>query len=123
MKPPSAKLAWTSCFTVSLMALTAASLIPIDRLPPMALDIWDKTQHALGFGWLMFSGLMARSEKARPAVLAAFLAAWGLLIECLQAWSGWRNGEAADLIADVIGIAVVWWVWFMAAPKHQARDT
>lgn len=119
MTPVAARRAWALCFATCLLALTAASLVPIDRLPAVAFDIWDKTQHAAGFGWLMFCGLMAWAHSTRPAALAASLAAWGLLIECLQAWSGWRHGEAADLVANAIGIGAVWGVWSLAAPMRQ----
>lgn len=120
MTPSRTAYAWTLVFFVSLATLTVGSLLPAARLPDIAFDVWDKAQHAVGFAWLMLSGLLAFTGRFRPALVAAFLFAWGGLIEVLQSWSGWRQGDVIDFLADGIGILVVWWLWSVAAPGRKA---
>lgn len=97
-------------FWFSVIVLTIASLVPVELLPPQSFNIWDKAQHALGFGWLAFSGLL--SYPRRPPFVAGCLLAYGAAIELAQAATGWRYGEWSDLTADGVGIllgALAWW--------------
>ena len=111
MSAPTFRLAWRLAFGISLLLVTVGSLLPTRQLPDMAFDIWDKAQHAAGFGWLMFCGLMAHRWPDGGWKLAGALSVWGAIIELLQAWSGWRQGDLADLGADVVGVAVVLLAW------------
>ena len=86
-------LAWRLTFAISLLLVTVGSLLPTQQLPDLAFDIWDKAQHAAGFGWLMFCGLMSHGWRDGGWRLAVALGAWGAVIELLQAWSGWRHGR------------------------------
>ena len=98
-------------FWLSVIMLTIASLVPVQLLPPQSFDVWDKAQHALGFGWLAFFGLL--SYPQRPTRVAGYLLAHGALIELAQAATGWRYGEWSDLTADGVGIllgTLVWWI-------------
>ena len=105
-------LPMTSCafsrlvFGLSLIALTVASLTPVDQLPPQVMNIWDKAQHAIGFGWLAFWGLLAFPRHAQAVAVALLL--WGGVIELLQIATGWRYGEWLDWIADGVGILIVY---------------
>ncbi len=92
------------------MVLTIASLVPVTMLPPQTFNIWDKAQHAFGFGWLALIGLLAYPE--RPWRLAACLLLYGGAIELAQAATGWRYGEWLDLLADGVGIALGALLWF-----------
>ena len=56
-------LAWRLTFAISLLLVTVGSLLPTQQLPDLAFDIWDKAQHAAGFGWLMFCGLMSHGWR------------------------------------------------------------
>lgn len=96
-------------FWCSLTALTIASLVPVELLPPQAMDLWDKAQHALGFAWLALLGLLAYPRQA-PAVLLGLLA-WGGLIELMQMATGWRYGEWSDWLADGVGVAAAALLW------------
>ena len=97
-------------FWLSVAGLTTASLLPVDMLPPQTFDIWDNAQHAGGFAWLAFWGLVA--YPARPGRLALWLLVLGGAIELAQAATGWRYGEWSDWLADAVGIAAgaaLWW--------------
>jgi VanZ family protein len=96
-------------FWFSLAALTIASLVPVALLPPQAMTIWDKAQHALGFAWLAALGLAAY-PRASMAV-AGGLIVWGGAIELMQWATGWRYGEWIDWLADAVGIAAAWLLW------------
>lgn len=107
---------WKTVLVTSLAVITAGSLLPTQQLPDLAFDIWDKAQHAAGFGWLMFCGLMSHGWRDGGWRLAVALGAWGAVIELLQAWSGWRHGDLGDLAADLLGIAVVLLIWRSVRP-------
>lgn len=87
------------------VALTVASLTPVEHLPPLVFDLWDKAQHALGFAALALLGGVAY-PRCREAALVAGLLVHGAAIEWLQAATGWRHGDLADWVADGVGVAV-----------------
>ncbi len=91
-------------FWVLLALVTVASLMPPGQLPPQALSIWDKAQHAAGFLALTGSGLLAWRMPAWRWALAMGL--YGALIEVLQAASGWRTGDPLDWLADMCGVGL-----------------
>ena len=93
-------------FGISFTALTVASLTPIDQLPPQVMNVWDKAQHALGFGWLTLWGLLGFPDHQRRVALGVLL--WGGVIELLQIATGWRYGEWLDWLADGLGILLVY---------------
>lgn len=98
-------------FWLALLVLTTLSLMPTGLLPPQVFSLWDKAQHALGFGGLTLLGLLAYPHQR--VRLALLLLAHGGLIEVAQAATGWRYGEWMDLLADAVGIAVVTGVWWV----------
>ncbi|MCS6810510.1 MAG: VanZ family protein, partial [Tepidimonas sp.] len=89
-------------FAVLLVGVTVGSLLPPRHLPPLALDVWDKAQHALAYAALT---LLARWgwPQARGVWVVLALLAHGALIEGLQHASGWRQGDPFDWTADAIG--------------------
>lgn len=98
-------------FWLCVAVLTVASLVPVTLLPPQSFNIWDKAQHAFGFGWLALFGLL--SYPQRPVRVALLLLVYGGAIELAQAATGWRYGEWTDLLADGVGIvlgALIWWL-------------
>lgn len=77
--------------------------------PPSALDTgWDKLNHVLAFAGPMFAGLAAcrRPDRRSVAGLGAALLAWGAALEALQGLLPPRRADAADLLADMVGIGV-----------------
>lgn len=94
-------------FWLLLLAVAVGSLLPVGYLPPQAFDLWDKAQHALGFLALALAGTWAhpRRNAWQTVGLATGLLAFGAAIEIAQAFTGWRQGDGLDLLADAIGLA------------------
>ena len=91
---------WT--FWLLLALVIGVTLSPIAYLPQQAFSLWDKAQHALGFAALGLSGGLAYPD--RLARLGAGLLLLGGAIELAQHATGWRYGDWADLLADVVGL-------------------
>lgn len=103
---------WPLSFWLTLIAITAASLSPIQHLPAAAFDIWDKAQHAAGFALLTGLGLKAHAWRRWHWMIG--LATYGAAIEALQQLSGWRTGDPLDWLADCLGTGTVLianWLW------------
>ena len=111
-------LALKAMFWLSLSVLTVASLVPVTLLPPQALNVWDKAQHALGFAWLAGCGLLAYPRQVAPVVVGLLL--WGGAIELMQAATGWRHGDGLDWLADAIGVALALLLW-RSLPARWSR--
>ena len=94
-------------FAVGVVAVIVLSLAPSSTLP--SLDLWDKIEHAVAYAFLAATGCFGFGLTAPrahlPVVMA--LAAMGGLIELAQPAAG-RMTSAADLLANVIGIALGW---------------
>ncbi len=94
-----------SAFWLLCAAVAVLSLLPAEQLPPQALNIWDKAQHAVGFMLLTATGLAAYPRQYRA--LAWGLLLFGMAIELAQSLTTWRQGDIWDWLADATGIAVV----------------
>jgi VanZ family protein len=93
-------LAWTY-----VVVLLAATLLPP---PPMLGHVpsGDKIGHVVGFALLQWSFSQIYAGRRDRLRCAAGGFALGILIELLQAAVPYRTAEAADLVADAIGIAL-----------------
>lgn len=98
-----ATLAWTVPFWAFVVVTLWLSLVPVSQLPS-ELHFWDKAEHALGFAALAALGLQAYRQHGRRVILGLMLL--GIGIECLQEFSGWRQGDWADWVADCVGLAI-----------------
>ena len=91
-------------FWLCFVGLTGLALSPAPYLPPLDIfNWWDKAQHAIGYGTLMASALLAY-PKVSKLRLAALLCLHGCLIEVLQYFSGYRYGDWQDALADGVGV-------------------
>jgi VanZ family protein len=120
-------LLWTAAVT----ALLLAPLPPLfGDLAPDELERFptDKLAHLvlfvpLGWAWLDVAG-EGRRLSTRGLTLLAALLTWGGALELLQAATGWRHAEWADLAADAAGLALAavlprWWP--LGALHREAR--
>lgn len=87
--------------TLGLMA----ALLP--QPPTISLTLNDKLLHAGSFFLFMvwFGGLVL---SPRLPVVAGGLTLYGLAIEMLQTLTPSRQGEAWDLVADMVGVGLGW---------------
>ncbi|MEX1167300.1 MAG: VanZ family protein [Hydrogenophaga sp.] len=90
---------WFACAVVATL-----SLLPVDELPSIALNLWDKAQHAGGF--FLLGALGALAYPHRPVRVFIGLLLFGALIELAQTASGWRTGDLLDWLADALGLAL-----------------
>ena len=118
MKPISHSLPKLA-FWCGLLLLTVLSLLPVDQLPEQIMDIWDKAQHAAGFGVLALLGALAYPSRL-PGVSLGLLA-YGGFIELAQTYTGWRHGDWQDLMADAVGILMGGLLIAAASRLRQAR--
>ena len=100
------EVAFRAMFWLCLICLTGLALSPAPYLPPLDIfNWWDKAQHAIGYGTLTVSALLAYPHKLKWK-LAALLCIHGCLIEVLQYFSGYRYGDWQDALADGLGVAL-----------------
>ena len=93
-------------FWLCFVGLTGLALSPEPYLLPLDIfNWWDKAQHAIGYGTLMPSALLAY-PKVSKLPLAALLCLHGCLIEALQYFSGYRFGDWQDALADGVGVLI-----------------
>jgi len=98
-------------FAAALAAVLLLSLWPLPEPSPLGTG-WDKADHVAGFVALGLLGLP--SWPAHRARVLAGLLAYGALIEVLQGFTDYRQGDWHDLLADAIGIglaALVFAAW------------
>jgi VanZ family protein len=100
------EVAFRAIFWLCFVGLTGLALSPAPYLPPLDIfNWWDKAQHAIGFGSLTVSALMAYPQAPKWKV-AVLLCVHGCLIEVLQYFSGYRFGDWQDAAADGVGVAI-----------------
>lgn len=108
---------------LAILAVVVGSVLPsysgpirmLDRLP-----LSDKTEHFLGYAALAF--LPALHERTR-FIIAAGLGAilLGILLEFVQRYTGWRDYEVADMVADALGVVAGLAIGLAARPLHFVR--
>lgn len=103
---PTLRTLWWSLGMVLLATIAALSLLPI-RGPDLDLPNSDKLNHALAYSvlTLYFGQLVGAGWRRRGAVVLG-LFAYGIGIEALQALLPPRSAELADLVANLVGIAI-----------------
>ena len=96
---------WSSrlLLVIGLVGVTWVSLAPAERLPTTP-NVSDKVLHFAAYAIL---GVAAALAQRRPRVVltTVLLTVFGLLIEILQARTGYRDFELRDLLADGLGAA------------------
>lgn len=85
-----------------VLALTIAGLALSPPDPEQGGSDWDKFKHFIAFAALVFPCALLYARALVWVVPAAIL--YGGAIEIIQPYVG-RNGEGADVVADILGIA------------------
>lgn len=90
-------LGWGLVLAVVVLSLTPA--------PPTVDTGWDKTNHLLGYGVLMWWFYQAFTARLLWALMLLLL---GALLELLQGLTGFRQAEVADMVANACGVGLGW---------------
>jgi VanZ family protein len=89
---------------VWVAVVTWTSLIPLDGVPGAA-SVSDTLLHAIAYAVL--GALLALAmQRPRPVLAWVAIVVFGLVIELLQARTGYRSFEWRDLAADAAGGAL-----------------
>ncbi len=76
--------------------------------PHIDFEQSDKVGHFLAYGGTMFwFCLVYRTSRVRLAYAAGFIA-MGIAIEFIQGWTGYRDFEVYDMVADALGVVLGW---------------
>ncbi len=95
-------LAWAGWASITWLSLT-----PVPP-QPFTFNGVDKLEHA-GAYLLVASCFLHAYPRARWPV-ALGLIAWGIVIEFLQGWSGYRYRDVWDMLANSSGVLLAcWW--------------
>ena len=92
-------------FWFVMLVVTILFLVPQQFVSSGIFDWWDKAQHAVAFGVLMLFGYFGY-----PACfwrVAIGLTLYGVMIEIIQSWMGWRQGDVIDALADAVGVLLM----------------
>ena len=94
-------IGWTLVFCVVYLSVAPVSI-------ETGVEQGDKLLHAFAYGVLMvwFANLYETMTWRR--MLAAAFVAMGIALEFIQGWTGYRNFEVADMLADAAGVAAGW---------------
>ncbi|MEO1767825.1 VanZ family protein [Thiobacter aerophilum] len=99
-----APLSWPSLW-MRLGGLMVAAVVYLSLMPtpphPLVFPHGDKLEHAATFAWLAFWFLQITPRRALP--MAALLSL-GVAIEIAQSFTPTRSAEAADVVADAVGL-------------------
>ena len=90
---------------LAIIIVVVGSLLPGESLPMRALSrlhLSDKLEHS--FAYAILAWLPATHERKKVVAGAALSAvAMGIGLEYLQRYTGWRDFEVGDMIADAVG--------------------
>jgi len=94
-------LGWTLVLAVIYLSLAPVSI-------DTGVEQGDKVSHALAYAAMMgwFASLYGGVDRRRQ--FAAGFVALGIALEFVQATTGYRSFEVADMAADAIGVALGW---------------
>ncbi|MFL5297508.1 MAG: VanZ family protein [Phenylobacterium sp.] len=99
-------------YAAACLVLLYMALAPTRDVPGADL-VWDKAEHAGAWMVLTVLGLLL-STRRRWAV-GVFALVFGVVIEVLQSILPFgRDGELSDLVADGLGIAAAYGLWWIA---------
>jgi len=96
--------------------LIAVTLFSVMAIPPTAIQMFDwqdKLHHGLAYAALFWLLLNAYGQKYKIGTLAVCLALFSGLIEIAQSYTGYRQAELLDLLANIAGILAAALLYFI----------
>jgi VanZ family protein len=96
----------------SFVGWTLVSSVVYLSVAPVSIETGvaqgDKLMHAFAYCALMLWFANLHEKLARRRMLAVAFVAMGIALEFIQGWTGYRNFEVADMLADAAGVAAGW---------------
>ena len=98
-------LAWRRwAFWLCVLAVLVLALMkPTHYMPTTG---WDKSNLALAFAVMAVLGALAYPGRWARLLLA--LLGYGVLIEVLQYFTGYRDSDWHDVVAHAVGLVIAW---------------
>ena len=115
------KMLWRISFWFCFGLTAYLSLLPQEFLPT-GLNIWDKLSHSIAFAALALCAALGWPDKNFVQFVLVPLLTFGVLIEVLQYFIPGREFSLLDMLADAIGILIVW-IGVAIAQKVLATTT
>ena len=97
---------WLAVGWAMVTAIVWLSLTPSP--PKVDFEHSDKVGHFLAYGSVMFWFAQLYSERKARLGYAAGFVAMGVALEFIQGWTGYRDFELYDMLADGVGVALGW---------------
>lgn len=92
-------LVWQTIGWLMVIVVVVLTLMPKPPTPPVL--IWDKSQHLVSYALLMFWFAQAFLGRIKWII---FFVGLGIVLEYLQGWSGYRQFDYADMLANGLGV-------------------
>lgn len=113
---------WFAAWVVLLGLVALGSLVPAGAVPIAPIAGVDKLQHLVGHGLLSAYAAMLFAPRHARALAVAWLVAYGIGIEAAQqALTATREADAADVVANLLGVLLGQAVAFTPAVRWMAR--
>jgi VanZ family protein len=113
-------------FFITVIFVLYKALSPNTGTPFFHFEHADKVLHASAFFVLSFLLNRASSSMAKRVRNMLSLLAFGILIEILQSFTGYREVSAADVLADLVGIlffqSTYSFLLYLRELKRKRRD-
>ena len=97
---------WRISFWLCLALTSYLSLMPQGELPP--INVWDKLSHSIAFAAIALSAALGWPQRDYFRSVLIPLLAFGIMIEVAQLFIPGRQFSLLDIVADAVGILVVW---------------
>ena len=113
-------------FFITVIFILYKALTPTNGTPFLDFDHADKLLHASAFFVLSFLLNRSSSDISKRIRNMVSLLAFGILIEILQSFTGYREVSVGDVLADLIGILMFQLVYsflsYIRELKRKRRD-
>lgn len=96
--------AWQTVSFALLGLITYLSLMPVPPAP-FTFNGVDKLEHSVAY---LALALCFCQTHAHPLRWMGFLVAWGIGIEYVQGWTGYRYFDVWDMVANGTGVLLGW---------------
>lgn len=104
---PRLAVVWYGIGVMLLLAVAVLSLMPVP-----STGVNDKLSHLVTYFLLAGWFALLAAKRATLIWIVAGVAAYGGLLELLQAMTPYRQAEWADLLANSLGAAAGIWLYF-----------